>query len=274
MRHAVIGKGFIYPRHENAIKATGGELLFTCDIDVDKDPDFLDWRRMFEDKDFLEQVDAVSICTPNYTHSEIAVEALKLGKKVLCEKPLCIDPRDIKFLDGVNTVLQLRYNPEVKRLKKELTGGDYIFVNVKTFREAQYWNSWKGKPEQSGGILYNMGVHYIDLLIHLLGNPQEIITCKNSLTKATGIVRFERGIGRYHIELLSENEDTVRELTVNGKMLELEGATIPLSGKNEIKRQDLHTEVYKHFIEGDGIPLEEARKSLELVAKLYEENGR
>ena len=41
--------------------------------------------------ELLEKVDAVSICTPNYAHGELAVRAMEKGKHLLCEKPLSID---------------------------------------------------------------------------------------------------------------------------------------------------------------------------------------
>ena len=41
--------------------------------------------------ELLEKVDAVSICTPNYAHGELAVRAMEKGTHLLCEKPLSID---------------------------------------------------------------------------------------------------------------------------------------------------------------------------------------
>ena len=46
-----------------------------------------DWRKLLERKD----IDLVDICTPNNSHAEIAIAALKAGKHVACEKPLCMD---------------------------------------------------------------------------------------------------------------------------------------------------------------------------------------
>ena len=100
---AIIGKGFIYPRHKKAIKDLGHKIILDCDIK--EKADFKDWAEMFNHPKF-EQVEYVSICTPNYLHSIIAREALRRGKKVLCEKPLSIEGLD--GMDGVKTILQLR----------------------------------------------------------------------------------------------------------------------------------------------------------------------
>src|SRR5437762_2760714 len=46
-----------------------------------------DWRRLVERED----IDAIDICTPNNSHAEIAIAAAKVGKMILCEKPLSMD---------------------------------------------------------------------------------------------------------------------------------------------------------------------------------------
>src|SRR6185436_1202668 len=49
-----------------------------------------DWRELIERKD----IDLVDICTPNNSHAEIAIAALKAGKHVACEKPLCMNKEE------------------------------------------------------------------------------------------------------------------------------------------------------------------------------------
>src|SRR3990167_6165931 len=168
MKYAVIGLGFIFPRHKEAIEKTGGEIILTCDIDETKKADFTSWETMFDSPKF-DTVDAVVICTPNYLHSSIARRALARGKKVLCEKPLSIDGVD--GLEGVNTVLQLRYHPEVIRAKALKPYSIELRLNFK--RGDDYFNGWKGDNSKSGGLLYNLGIHYFDLLFYLLGEKVE-----------------------------------------------------------------------------------------------------
>ena len=46
-----------------------------------------DWRKLVASDD----IDAIDICTPNNLHADIAIEAAKHGKAILCEKPLSMD---------------------------------------------------------------------------------------------------------------------------------------------------------------------------------------
>lgn len=250
MKYAIVGMGFIFGRHVQAIEATGGQIIMTCDIDPSKNPDYTDWELMM-DSDAFNEVDAVVICTPNYLHKPMAQKALALGKQVLCEKPLSIDGVD--GLEDVNVVLQLRYAPQLKGLKPE-----YVSVVAKMYRDDSYWKSWKGNDLKSGGILYNLGIHYIDLLIFLLGEPIKVLDAYCDPKLVSGSAEFERGRGRFHIEIIDSREGQSRSVIVDGK-------EINLSDKDNLSYENLHTEVYKHFINGDGIPLSEARKSLELV---------
>ncbi len=255
MRYAVIGKGFIYERHKQAIEATGGIIEITCDIDQSKDPDFTDWVEMFHHPDFLERIDAVVICTPNYLHSVIAREAKRLGKRVICEKPLSID--GTQGLEGVNTVLQLRYHPELKKVFEPKT----IYVEAKMYRDDSYWTGWKGNKHKSGGILYNLGIHYIDLLIYLLGDVVKINKKAVGTTMASGEVEFRNGVGSFSIGIVNDRKDQKRRILIDGK-------EINLSDKDNLSYEDLHKEVYWDFLRHGGVSVLEASKSLDLVKEL------
>lgn len=262
MRHALIGCGFISKRHRDAIVESGGELVLTCDIDPNKKADYLDYKKMFKDPRYND-VDFVTVATPNYTHADICRAVLKTGKEVLCEKPLTIN-QDYEGLEKVNVVMQLRHN---KRLNAFRTGHKNVDIFVKSYREPSYFESWKGDERLSGGILYNMGIHYIDLLIHLMGKPIEIKKTFLSDKLAYGEILFTKGRGTYHIELTTEPMPVVRKIVVNGVSWDFEGATIPLKDSTMV---NLHTEVYKSLITGSCLKTRQAKKSLDLVAKLIE----
>lgn len=264
MKHALIGDGFIAKRHKKAIENIGGELVLVCDL---KGGDFTDWVEMIHSPKFKE-VDMVSICTPNYLHSVMVRELLSMGKKVLCEKPLTIFD-DLHLEDSnLGVVLQLRHNPLIKKLKEENFAGK-IKLDVATYRPPEYYQSWKGQKDKSGGILYNMSIHYLDLLIHLLGDPVTIPYSENDDFSSRGVVEFQRGIGEWDIKLLGEeakDAPVVRKIAFNGEERDLEGATIPLTDSGAVL--DLHTEVYKDFVAGRRIGLREAQRSLNLVKHL------
>lgn len=262
-KHALVGLGFISSRHRQAIKESGGELILTCDIDSSKQADYLDYREMFKDPRYTD-VDFVTVATPNYTHAEICREVLKTGKKVLCEKPLTIN-QDYEGLEDVNIVMQLRHNKRLQMFKKDHKNVD---IFVKTYREPSYFESWKGDARLSGGILYNMGIHYIDSLIFLLGRPVEIKKSYLEERLAYGEILFQKGRGTYHIELSTEPGPVIRKFIINGVSWDIEGATIPLNGGEKVT--NLHTEVYKDLIKGKGLTLKQAKKSLDLVARLIE----
>ena len=76
---------------------------------------------------------------------------------------------------SVFTILQLRYHPNIIKLKNEVSKLDKFYdieLTYITLRGLWYKNSWKGEESKSGGILMNIGIHFFDLLIW-----QFIINC-------------------------------------------------------------------------------------------------
>jgi predicted dehydrogenase len=81
-----------------------------------------------------------------------------------------------------------RLNPTVELLKKYLIRN--LLGNIRGFsftqrwqRPLEYFSGWRGEPDVGGGILYETGIHYLDILQLLIGNPKEVLSTKTYTTK-------------------------------------------------------------------------------------------
>jgi predicted dehydrogenase len=140
-----------------------------------------DWRQAIEDP----EVEAVSICAPNFLHREMAEAAAAAGKHFWGEKPLGALPQDTVAIEhavvaaGVRTIVGLNYrNPPAVRYARELIAAGEL-GDVNHFRMqfiASYSAnprgalSWRFSRELAGhGILSDLGSHAIDLAQFLCG---------------------------------------------------------------------------------------------------------
>lgn len=263
---AIVGLGFISQRHLQAIEDVGDKLIMACDIDpakkdkVPEIPFFENFESMLSDPKFAE-VDWVAICTPNYLHFPMMMAAAKRGKKILCEKPFVINPDNLELLpkEGVFSVLQLRHNPELIAFKETIDPNHVyrVDMNISVHRGEFYFQTWKGKSEQSGGLLYNIGVHYFDLLLWFFGEPTayklETFTPKSS----TGTLAFKNAEVAWAIRIDAPMDNQIRRIAVDGKHLDLTRHF-----------EDLHTRVYRDVKAGRGITPKEAGRSIRLLSKL------
>jgi UDP-N-acetyl-2-amino-2-deoxyglucuronate dehydrogenase len=111
-KFALIGAaGYIAPRHLKAIKDTGNELVVAYDIndsvgildsffpEAEFFTEFEQFAAFIEDEKLKgNQLDYISICSPNYLHASHMKFALKNGIDVICEKPLVLNTDDIEQL--------------------------------------------------------------------------------------------------------------------------------------------------------------------------------
>ncbi len=267
---AIIGLGFISSRHIQAIEEVGDKLIVACDIDKKKRllrvPFFTDYLEMMNSEVF-KMVDNVAICTPNYLHQAMVQEALRKHKRVLCEKPLVLGSHQLGFPDDnkVGTVLQLRYHPEVERIKSRLLNENICEMIIRVKRDESYWKSWKGKEHMSGGILFNLGIHYFDILIHLFGNTFIVDHKYVSERIAKGEISFPKAQVKFHIEIMPDNTAQERTLIINGEEYNL-------SKQDNLSFENLHTQVYKAFNRGENITPYEAGRSINLIEKIIHEN--
>ena len=266
MNWLIAGLGFISPRHIEAISNIGDNLIATCDIDPKKlnlkrSPFYTNYSTMLKSQT---SANAIAICTPNNLHYLMIKIALNRNLRVLCEKPLTLRSNEIETLpnDGaVGVVLQLRTHPEIIKLKEQKIEKANGSIVVKVYRDQEYWDGWKGHTIISGGILYNLAIHYFDLLIHLFGNEYQILEKNYSDRLATGKIDFDGSIFDYHFEIMNTKEGQDRLLKINGR-------EISLSRQDNLSFESLHSNVYKDFIKGKVVTPTDANKSIKLIEKI------
>lgn len=132
-----------------------------------------------------------------------------------------------------------------------------------TKRGNWYHYSWKGNEEKSGGIAVNIGIHLFDLLIWLFGPVKDSKVFIRNSDKMKGELTFENASVDWYLsiagndlpsEAIEKGSRTFRSLTIDGQEINFtDGFT------------DLHTEVYRRTLAGEGLSISDARPSIELT---------
>lgn len=138
------------------------------------------------------EVDAVFVLTPNYAHYEITMDALKAGKDVMCEKPVTVN-YDLscemaKEAERQGRILNIgvcnRYNKSIEMLeelnRQNRFGNIYhIYCSFRSFRDIPgLGGPFTTKSQSGGGVLIDWGIHFMDLILYILGNAKiKNVTC-------------------------------------------------------------------------------------------------
>ncbi len=154
---------------------------------------YTDYKELLKD----ETIDAVDICTPNYLHSIIAVDAFNAGKHVFCEKPDAVDVTEVLKMNAAaekagKVLMVMRNNRFVdasQYAKKYIEAGRMGDI----YAGRCGWQRRRGIPgkggwfttkaQSGGGPLIDLGVHMIDLAIWLMGNPTPVSVSANTYCK-------------------------------------------------------------------------------------------
>jgi predicted dehydrogenase len=187
---------------------------------------FTDYRKLLQ----MDEIDAVSVCTPNYLHMQPTVDALKAGKHVLVEKPLAMNGVEGKAMVDAATrtgmKLQVgfmsRFQSTSQALKRFIDAGEMgeiYFARAQAMRRRGIpgWGVFTQKDKQGGGPLIDIGVHILDLTLWLMGHPRPLLCSGQTYAKfgpregvlglmgqwdpkkftvedfAVGLVRFDNG---------------------------------------------------------------------------------
>ncbi|MFF7309182.1 Gfo/Idh/MocA family oxidoreductase [Streptomyces sp. NPDC008137] len=224
-RVAVVGTGAIVSgSHLPALRAHSDRVELVAAVDVDQER--LDtFRELAGDQvagytsvDAMldaERPDLVLIGTPPSLHREQTVAALKAGAWVLCEKPLTLSLAEYDEIAAAEeasgayaaVVFQHRYGSGAVHARELITSGELgapLVAHCQTtwHRDAAYYAvPWRGKwASEGGGPTMGHGIHQYDLLLHLLGEWEEIQAMAARLVHdtesedvSTALVRFRSG---------------------------------------------------------------------------------
>lgn len=204
MKTAIVGFGTIGKVHYDVLNELGISICAICDNKLEKLTDlpvntYSDYNVMLE----KEKPDVVHICTPHFLHADMIISALERDINVLCEKPLCIKEEDIDRIllaeKNSNAVLgvchQNRYNKENAFVKEYLADkkvvcghGEQVWTRTKEYYAQDIW---RGKWQtEGGGVLINQSLHTLDLLIWVLGEPQEVVAHLDNVS-LKGVIEVE-----------------------------------------------------------------------------------
>ena len=180
LKVAVIGCGGIAnQKHFPALKNNSdmNEIVAFCDVIEERavkaakefgTPDakvYTDYRELLKD----ESIEVVHICTPNVSHSEIAIAAFEAKKNVYCEKPMSHSTEEAEKMveawkeSGMQFTVgyQNRFRPEVQNLHAACEKGDlgeiyYGKAHAVRRRGVPTWGVFMDKEAQGGGPLIDI----------------------------------------------------------------------------------------------------------------------
>lgn len=138
------------------------------------------------------EIDAVSICTWNNSHAEIAIKALEAGKHVLIEKPLSTTVQEALAVEAAvkktGKLLQVgyvrRHASNIHLLKKFIDAnefGEFYYAKASCLRRLGNPGGWFSDITKSGGgPLMDLGVHMVDICWYLMGKPKPVSVIGNT----------------------------------------------------------------------------------------------
>lgn len=272
LRIGIVGAGSIAKLHLKSYAANDdAELVAVADINADRAQSVADeWganrsygdaAELFADPD----VDAVSICTWNDSHAELAIQAIEAGKHVLVEKPMStsFEKADAlgKVVEGTDRVVQMgfvrRHSANCQVLKSYIDAGDLgdiYYAKASCIRRMGNPGGWfADKTRSGGGPLIDIGVHVIDLAWYLMGSPRVATISGNTydhLGNRANITTFPR----YTVSDYDPDKNDVEDM-VNAAIRFENGASLIMDASFSLHATKDHLGVSVHGT-GGGADLE------------------
>lgn len=258
---AVIGCGTIannahipaYVKNENV------NVKYFCDILPEKADAAVEkygvGKAVYDYKEILNdpELDAVSVCTPNYAHAEISNAFLAAGKQVLCEKPAARTFEEAKTMQeaqaatGNNLSIGVvnRFNDGINEIKKRIDSGELgeiyqVYISFRSHRAIPgLGGAFTTKAVAGGGVLIDWGVHFLDIVMYCCSDPEPKTVSAECFSKLANpienYVYRNMWAGPPKLDGTNDVEEAVTALIrTNGPVITLNGAWAQNIEKNEM----------------------------------------
>ena len=275
VRVGIIGVGNMGSNHAKTIvsgQVEGMELTAVADINPRK----LDWARqnlpesvtLFDDAEKMMKsgkVDAIIIAVPHYFHPPLAIQGLKNGLHVLCEKPAGVYTKQVREMNEAaaksDRVFAIMFNQRTncifRKMKELVSSGDLgeikrtNWIATDWYRSQSYYDSgswratWAG---EGGGVLLNQCPHNLDLWQWICGMPSKVQAfCHEGKWHAieveddvTAYVEYPNGATGVFVTSTADAPGTNRfEIMLNGGKLVCEHDKLMLY-KNKIPEREFN----------------------------------
>ena len=243
---AIIGAGMIgaahaggYRHHIARFEGLGAKLDAICDANQAQaakvassygfERTAANWQEIVEDP----RIGILSICLPNFLHTEVTQAALRAGKHVLCEKPLALRAQEAretwlvaqeaKSVSG--TVFNYRRIPAVADIAGRVAAGELgTPVQILIQYQCDYAadpllpHSWRYEFERAGpGALLDLGTHAVDLARFIMGDVSEVVGAAATISIPERFLPVAATTGHRHVELSDkkakvDNDDVMSAL--------------------------------------------------------------
>lgn len=205
MKIAVIGCGRIATSCHipNYMKLEDVEIKYFCDIILEKAQKCVeqygcgtavaDYKEVLADP----EIQAVSVCTPNMAHKFISIDAMRAGKHVLCEKPAArvyaeaLEMQKVQHETGMtlNIGVVNRFNAAVNAVRQLVESGElgevyHVYAAFRRYRGIPgLGGAFTTKAISGGGALIDVGVHFLDIVMYVTGDPTPITASGRAFSK-------------------------------------------------------------------------------------------
>jgi predicted dehydrogenase len=196
MRFAIIGVGNRGSYHlKQLLKVAGTKVVAVCDILPERAAAaatvvekaggsaavYTDYRKMLEER---KDIDAVIVATPDWTHRDVDIAVLEMGKNLYAEKPLALNIADCQMIrstakkaKGIMQVgFQLRHDVNRLAAEKFIHSGGIGKVlmchGIRHGGDLPRGIPWYFDKNKDGDIVVDQGIHILDLFKWAIGtNP-------------------------------------------------------------------------------------------------------
>ena len=218
VRVGLLGAGFISDYHISGLQQAGAQVVsISSRTEANaqakaKQFGIPHYTADYADVLAREDVEAVVITTPDFTHEALSIATAQAGKAILLQKPMARNSREclniIKAAEDNNVPLYVsfmhRYLIEIEKIQELLAAdalGEVHTIRQRNATPGADWAAWFfSKEKVGGGVVLQLGVHGIDLLRYIFGEIE-------SVKATTALMKKSRKLADGSI-VEPDNEDT------------------------------------------------------------------